>query len=62
MGALGCRFNPQPGSGLRIQHSYGLGHGCSSDLNLGPGTPYAAGQPKVKKKKSVEIWCFKLRD
>ena len=44
-------------SGLRIWHchSFSLGHSCISDLILGPETPCASGQPKKKKKKSVEI-------
>ena len=44
-------------SGLGIQHchSYGLGQDCSSDLIPGLGTPYATGQPKMKKKK-IFFW------
>ena len=30
---------------------WGTGHNCGSDLFPGPGTPYALGQPKKKKKK-----------
>ena len=39
-------------SGLRIQCGCNIGSGrdCGSDLIPGPGTPYAAGQPKTKKK------------
>ena len=41
------------GSGLRICHcrSCGLGGDCGSDLIPGPGTPYAAGRPKMKKER-----------
>ena len=38
-------------SGLRIQHTCGLGHNCGSDVIPGPGTPYAPGAKKKKKKK-----------
>ena len=39
-------------SGLRIWHCCicGTGHNCSSDLIPGPGTPHAAGRPKVKQR------------
>ena len=39
--------------GLRIQHynSCGVGHNCGLDLIPVPGTPYAAGWPKMKRKK-----------
>lgn len=42
-----------PASGLRSQHchSRGIGHNCDWDLTPGSGTPYAGGQPKMKKKK-----------
>ena len=42
--------------GERIQHcySFGIGHNCSSDLIPGPGTPYAEGQAKKKKKETQE--------
>ena len=48
--------SPTQHSGLRIRcgHNFGLGHNCGSDLLPGPGTPYASGQPKFKKKKGKE--------
>ena len=52
-----CRFDPQPvpwGKGSSIAATAGLNWGWG--LTLGPGTPYAAGQPK-KKKKSAK-WIF----
>ena len=41
--------SPARHSGLRIRHclSFNLGHDCISDLIPSPGTPYAAGQPKL---------------
>ena len=39
-------YSLSPYSGLRIRFCCS----CSSDLILGPGTPYAMGQPKKKKK------------
>ena len=43
--------SPAQHSGLRIWRccSLGLGRDCSSDLIPGPGTPYAAGWPNMKK-------------
>ena len=42
-------------SGLKIRwSSCSLYHICCSDLIPGPGTPYARGQPKIKKKKKKE--------
>ena len=42
--------SPARHRGLRMGccHSCCLGHNCGSDLNAGPGPPYAAGQPKKK--------------
>ena len=53
LGALGHRFDPQPGKWVKdpVCHSCGLGHNCSLDLSPGLGTPYAAGQPRKEKKK-----------
>ena len=56
LGALGCRFDPQPRLGILYCHSF------SSDLIPGPGTPYAMGWPKRKKKKKKKknsIHCNK---
>ena len=36
----------------------GLGHNCVSDLIPGPGTPYAAGWPKKKKRKKTQCREF----
>ena len=47
---------PGPAQWIKIPHccSCGLGHDCGSFLMPGPGTPYAAGRPKmIKKKKSI---------
>ena len=56
LGALGHRFYPWP------QHCYtcGLGHNCGLDQIPGLGTPYSAGQPKRKKKKSGLLVLFLL--
>ena len=47
--------SPARHSGLRILHclSCGLGHNCGSDLIPDPGTLYALGWPKRKKKKRL---------
>ena len=48
-------------SGLKIHYCYSCGHNCSLDLISGLGTPYAAGQPK-KKKKGRQIWQCASKD
>ena len=61
VGSAGTQVqSPAWHSALRIQCccSCGLGGNCGSDLIPGLVTPYAAGQPKKKKKKSV---IFELR-
>ena len=42
-------------SGLKIHYCYSCGHNCSLDLISGLGTPYAAGQPKKKKKRKTKL-------
>ena len=57
LGSAGTQVrSPAWHGGLRIWYccSCGLGLNCSSDLILGPGTPYAAGQPKNKKQEEVK--------
>ena len=44
-----CCFNPQ--SWIWCCHSCGRGQNCGSALIPGPGTAFAMGQPKFKKKK-----------
>ena len=59
-GALGCRFLPRPstvGSGASIAK---VGHHYCLDLIPGLGTPYAAGQPKMKNKRCLGNF-FQLR-
>ena len=53
---LGCRFEPQLSSGLRIWscHSCSLGDKRGSDLIPGLGMPCASGQPKKKKEEEKE--------
>ena len=42
-------------------HSCGLGHDCGLDLIPGPGTPYAEGWPKMKKKrKKLHVLYWRL--
>ena len=54
-GAPGCRFPSLAWhSGLGIRHCCSCeitGHNCGLDLIPGPGTPYATGKPKKKKKR-----------
>ena len=54
LGSSGTRVqSPARQSRLRIQHchSFGLGHDCGLDLIPDLGTSYAAGWPKMKKRK-----------
>ena len=53
LGVLDVGLIPVPHSGLRIQCCCS----CVLDLIPGLGTPYAAGQPKKKKKKKLENLC-----
>ena len=48
--------SPAQHNGLRIQHCHScdLGHNCGLDLIPSPGTPYATGWPKKKKKNCLE--------
>ena len=57
LGSAGLQVqSPAQYSGLGIWHchSCSLGHNSGLDLIPGPGTPYATGQPKMKKKKKKE--------
>ena len=57
LGALGHKARcPARHSGSRTWcgHGCSLGHNCSWDLILGPGTPCAAGRPQKKKKGFLE--------
>ena len=57
------RFDPRLGTvGQRIQHCWncGIGRNCSLDLIPGLGTPYAAGQQKIKKEVGVSSFCALL--
>ena len=54
--------SPTQYGGLRIQCCLSCNVGGSYGLDLipGPGTPYAVGQPKKKKRKNIYIWEFLL--
>ena len=51
-GALGCRFDPWPGTG---GYGSGIGCGCGSDLNPGPDNSICHRSAKKEKKGSL-LW------
>ena len=67
-GAMGLDAGSIPSLALWVKgsgccHRCGIGHNCGWDLIPGPGTPYAMGWPKRKKKKILpsHLWSSEAR-